>query len=213
MTIAPFISDKELISFARRFLRDRLGPFRADVAICLTPNKNGHRAEFPALITCIGFAELLSSLYAGNLESNGLANLKNYAVRFMDTTKYDPVRLEILYFLFRHKLAHLSFPHSVFDTASRSQLRHQKHRRITWSVYSGKRRLPIELDDHAVKHLKKALRPWPISYDCRALISVRSLQTDIVKSIYGPSGYLACLKAELIAREHFAKCMRAMFPP
>ena len=121
MTIAPFKSDKERISFARKFLRDRVGPFRADLAICLTADANGHRAEFPALITCIGFAELLSGLYAGNLESNGLNNLQKYAARSMDTTKYDPLRLQILYFVFRHKLAHLSFPHFVFDTASRKE--------------------------------------------------------------------------------------------
>ena len=27
----------------------------------------------------------------------------------MDTTKYDPLRLQVLYLVFRHKLAHLSF--------------------------------------------------------------------------------------------------------
>jgi hypothetical protein len=102
MTIAPFSTDEELLSFARKFFRDRIGPFRADIAICLTPDANGHRAEFPALITCIGFVEFLSGLYAGNLESNGLANLQSYAARFMDTTKYDPLRLQVLYLVFRH---------------------------------------------------------------------------------------------------------------
>ena len=213
MTIAPFSTDEELISFARKFFRDRIGPFRADIAICLTPDANGHRAEFPALITCIGFVELLSGLYAGNLESNGLANLQSYAARFMDTTKYDPLRLQVLYLVFRHKLAHLSFPHFVFDTAGRKEFQHHKQRRITWSVFSSKRPIPIELHDHSITYLQKTLRPWPMAYDCRALISVRSLQIDIVKSINGPRGYLECLRSDLSARQRFAKCMKAIFPP
>lgn len=155
MTIAPFRTDKELISLARKFFRDRIGPFRADVAICLTPDANGHRAEFPALITCTGFVELLSGLYAGNLESNGLANLQSYAARFMDTTKYDPLRLRVLYLVFRHKLAHLSFPHFVFDTVGRKEFQGQKQRRITWSVFSSKRAIPIELHDHSITYLQK----------------------------------------------------------
>jgi hypothetical protein len=212
MTIAPFTSDQKLVSFARSFLRDRVGPFRADVKICSTA-ANGHRAEFPALITCIGFADFLSGLYAGNLGGNGLSNLKNYAAKFMDAGKYDPLRLEILYLMFRHKLAHLSFPHFVFDTATRKEFQGQKHRRITWTVYSGKRPIPIELIDHPLKYLEKSVRPWCMSYNCRAVVSVRTFQIDIVKSIYGPAGYLQCLQSDLTAREHFAKCMKIIFPP
>jgi hypothetical protein len=183
------------------------------VAICLTPDANGHRAEFPALITCIGFLELLSGLYTGNLGNNGLANLQSYAARFMDTTKYDPQRLQVLYLVFRHKLAHLSFPHFVFDTDGRKEFQQQKRRRITWSVFSSKRPSPIELRDHPTRYLEKTLRPWPMGYNCRAMISVRSLQIDIVKSTRGPKGYLECLRSELDARQRFAKCMKVIFPP
>jgi hypothetical protein len=64
MTIAPFITDKELIAFARTFLRDRVESFRKDVAICLAADQKRHHAYFPALITCIGFLDLLSGLHA-----------------------------------------------------------------------------------------------------------------------------------------------------
>lgn len=215
MSIAPFTSDKHLTSFAKEFFRDRVGPFSDDVAICLTPDANGHRAEFPALITCIGFAELLSSLYAGNLNGDGLDKLKKYADRFMDTTKYDELSLEILYLVFRHKLAHLSFPQFVFDTrkATRKEFKSRKHRRITWTVDHNERPNPIELDDCPTKFLEKAVVPWRMSYDCRAIISVPTFQIDIVKSIYGPAGYLQWLQTDLKAREHFAKCMKIIFPP
>jgi hypothetical protein len=67
MTITPFKTDKELIAFARSFLRDRVKSFRKDIAICLTADQKRHHAYFPALITCIGFLDLLSGLHAGRL--------------------------------------------------------------------------------------------------------------------------------------------------
>jgi hypothetical protein len=90
MTIAPFTTDGELISFARKFFRDRVGSFRKDVAICLTANRNRHHAYFPGLITCIGFIDLLSGLYAGRLEGHGLQELKGYASRFLNVTNTVP---------------------------------------------------------------------------------------------------------------------------
>ena len=136
MTIAPFKSDKELISFSRSFLHDRVGSLRKDIAICLTANADRSHAYFPALMACIGFADLLSGLYAGKLEGQGLSELKSYAARFMDVANYDPLRLQILYLAFRHKLAHLSFPYVVFDTASRKEFASHKQRRVTWTVHA-----------------------------------------------------------------------------
>jgi len=214
MTIRPFASEKELFTFARKFFRDRVGSFRKDVAICLTADANRHHAYFPALITCIGFLDLLSGLYAGKLDGHGLGDLKSYAVKFMDAKKYDPIHIDVLYLALRHKLAHLSFPYLVFDTATMKEFARQKHRRITWTVYAGKRPTPVELEDFAAPvFIKKSLRPWDVSYNCRVHISVRTFQIDIVKSIYGPSGYLQCLRSELTARENFAKCMKVLFPP
>jgi len=213
MTIKPFKSDKDVTNFARLFFRDRVGSFRKDVAICLTADANRHHAYFPALITCIGFVDLLSGLYAGKLEGSGLSELKNYTTRFMEPTNYDRLRIEVLYLAFRHKLAHLSFPYVVFDTATRREFAGQKHRRITWTVHASKRGTPIELIDYATpQFLKRSLRPWSVSYDCRAIISVRKFQIDIVRSIYGPRGYLRCLQSELTVRENFAKCMKILFP-
>src|SRR5215470_8547176 len=97
MSISPFKSNDELVRFARLFFRDRVGSFRKDLAICLTADANRSHAYFPALITCIGFLDLLSGLYAGRLEGHSLSELKSYAARFMDATKYNPLHLEILY--------------------------------------------------------------------------------------------------------------------
>jgi hypothetical protein len=213
MTLKPFKSDKDLTTFARRFFRDSVGSFRKDMAICLTANANRSHAYFPALITCIGFVALLSGLYAGRIEGHNLNELKSYAARFMDVTKYHPLHLEILYLAFRHKIAHLSFPYLVFDTTTRKEFARQKPRRMTWTVHASKRSNPIEVVDHGPKLFERSVRPWPVSYNCRVVISVRAFQIDIVKSIYRPTGYLHCLQSDLATRENFAKCMKFLFPP
>jgi hypothetical protein len=213
MTIKPFRSDKEIITFARSFFREYVGSFRKDLRICLTADANRSHAYFPALITCIGFLDLLSGLYVGNIEGHSVSELKSYAARFMDRTKYHPLHLEILYLVFRHKIAHLSVPYLVFDTARRKEFVGQKHRRITWSVHAGKRSSPIEVIDHAPKPFKRSLRPWDVSYSCRVHISVRTFQIDVTNSIYGTTGYMQHLQSDLIARENFAKCMKVLYPP
>jgi hypothetical protein len=214
MTIKPFKSDKDHTTFARSFFRDRVGTFRKDLRICLTADVNRHHAYFPALITCIGFLDLLSGLYAGRIEGHSLSELKSYAARFMNAANYGPLHLAVLYLAFRHKLAHLSFPYLVFDTATRKEFVGQKHRRITWSVHASKRNPPIELVDFTTPILfKKSVRPWDVSYNCRVHISVRTFQIDITNSIYEPAGYLQCLQSELTARSNFAKCMKVLFPP
>jgi hypothetical protein len=214
MNIAPFATDRELIVFARSFFRDRVGSFRKDVAICLTANRDRHHAYFPGLITCIGFVDLLSGLHAGRLEGHGLQELKQYASRFLNATNYSSLNLEVLYLAFRHKLALLSVPYVVFDITNRKEYTGQKQRRITWSVHASRRKLAIEvLDLSPQQFLRKTLRPWPVHYNCRAVISVSTFQSDIIKSIYGPMGYLRFLETDPSARERFAKCMKMIFPP
>ena len=146
MTIAPFKSDKELVSFARKFFRHRVGSFRKDIAICLKADATRSHAYFPALITCIGFVDFLSGLYAGKLEGHGLSDLKKYAKQFMNATKYDDLRLEILYLAFRHKLAHLSFPFIVFNTSTKKEYTDHKQRLVTWSVHASKRNPSYRID-------------------------------------------------------------------
>lgn len=105
MSIAHFKSDGELVTFARAFLRNRVGSFKKDVAICMKRDARGDHAYFPALITCIAFADLLSGLYAGNLRNQRLKELKRYAEKFMKAEyTSDPRRLDILYEAFATRL-------------------------------------------------------------------------------------------------------------
>jgi hypothetical protein len=211
MSIRPFKSDKELVKFARAFLRDRIKVFHKDVAICMT-RKRGHHAYFPALITCIAFTDLMSGLYAGTLLHQRLEELKRYAGKFMKAEyTSDTLRLDILYEFLRHKIAHLAYPYPVFDTDTKQKtFQGQSRRRVTWIVYTSKRRPAVKVVDYsAPQFLVKTVRPWPVSYNCLIEVSIGSFKIDIVSSI---SRYLRHLQSDRNAREHFARCMIDYFP-
>jgi hypothetical protein len=207
MSIAYFKTDDELLSCAREFFENRVETFQKDIAICRTPDALGQHAYFPALITCIAFAELLSG-YAGRLNGVALKDLEQYAKDFMEPEyTYDHRSLELLYECLRHKVAHLAYPYAVIP--------HGKPRRlVTRSIHETERRPAIEIVDYlpGIMWLVQTRRPWSVSYDCRIEVWVGSLAIDIVKSIYWKSGYLQHLQSNRTAREHFAKCMRKYFP-
>ncbi len=210
--IAPFTTDLEVITFAKRFLGGRISGFRKDVAICLTANENRTYAYFPALMTCVGFLDLLSGLYSGNIMTHGIKELNDYANNFMDRTKYTTLSLAILYEGFRHKIAHLSHPYFVFDTATKAGFPGPR-RLITWTVYASDRGMPIELISYQQRQLMtKTYTPWLVEYDHRVRISIHRIKVDAVNSVYGSRGYLQRLEIDRRRRENFTKAMLQFFP-
>jgi hypothetical protein len=224
MPVLPFKTDADVVKFAKAFLDEHHERFRKDIDICLRPDAKSH-AYFPALITCIAFAELLSGLYAGKLDDQpvaktgktrprqrqgGLEKLKRYVSKFMDTATYDADRLDILYECFRHKVAHLAQPFAVFDTHSKKRFLTQQKRRITWTVLETERRPAIEIvRKKCAKQIERAVTPWPVFYDHRVSISVPTLASDIIDSI---PRYLDFLRKDQDARDRFKKCMNVYFP-
>ena len=202
--------DDKWLEFAERFLRNRLETFNKDLAVCLTPNAGGEQAYFPALFICIAFADLLSGLYAGTLQEQGLVELKRYAEQFMEAEySSDPLRLNILYEFLRHKIAHLAYPYVVFDTDTKPIFKDQPRRLVTWKVYGSERRPAIEVVDLSTPRLLTTVTPWPVYCNCKIKVSIPSFQVDIVKSV---SRYLEHLQSDRTAQEHFAKCMIDYFP-
>jgi hypothetical protein len=203
MSVLPFTSDEDVEQFARKFLDEHVERFSKDIAICLRPDENGSHAYFPALITCIAFAELLSGLHAGNLKGDGLKKLKGYASDFMNRTIYDADRLEILYVMFRHKVAHLAQPYAVFDTKTKGQ-----PRRITWTVEESGSKPAIEIVPETSQILR-AVTPWPVHYDHRAYVRIESLASDIRESV---PRYLERFQTDKSACVRFRNCMEHFFP-
>src|SRR5262245_24402513 len=200
MPVLPFQSDAEVADFARKFLDEHIQRFSKDIAICLRPDENCSHAYFPALITCIAFAELLSGLHAGDLGgSGGLKKLTDYASEFMDTTIYDADRLKILYEMFRHKVAHLAQPYAVFKIDTK---------RITWTVEESGPKPAIEIVPEK-SQIWRAVTPWPVHYDYRAYVRIEGLANDILESV---PKYLRHLKTDKLACDRFRKCMKHFFP-
>jgi hypothetical protein len=202
MPVLPFTSNKDVEKFARKFLHEHIERFNKDIAICLRPDKIGSHAYFPALITCIAFAELLSGLHAGNLKGDGLKKLKDYASDFMDQTTYDADRLEILYEMFRHKVAHLAQPYAVFKTEK------GQPRRLTWTVEESGSKPAIEIVQETSR-IERAVTPWPVRYDHRAVVRIESLASDIRESI---TRYLERFQTDKSACVRFRTCMEDFFP-
>ena len=203
MPVLPFTSDEDVEKFAREFLDEHVKRFNKDIAICLRPDKNGSHAYFPALITCIAFAELLSGLHAGNLDGGGLKKLKDYASDFMDQTIYDADRLEILYVMFRHKVAHLAQPFAVTKTGGQPK-------RLTWTVEESGAKPAIEIvPETSPQQVLRAVTPRPVYYDHRAYVRIGSLASDIRESV---PKYLERLKTDKSACDRFRKCMELFFP-
>ena len=99
-------------------------------------------------------------------------------------------------------------PYAVFDTSTTPNVFSGPARRITWTVNASRHSEPIRLESlpQAIQ-LSKSPTPWPVFYDHRIRVSVRSFATDIVNSIYGQSGYLEHLQSNAPAKVNFEKCM------
>jgi len=209
MPVLPFSTDDEIVGFAKAFLHEHRVRFRKDIKICLTPNRGDECAYFPALITCIAFAEFLSGLYAGNLNGPALKQIKKYAADFLPY-EYTKDRLDVLYECFRHKVAHLALPYAVFDTETKPEtFRGQPKRLITWTVDSGRRKPAIEIVEvKPAKQIETAVTPWPVHYDHRATVYLCRLAYDIVQSVLR---YLRYLETDAPARGRFKACMPVCF--
>jgi len=208
MSVLAITSDVDVEKFARKFLDEHVERFRKDIAICLRPDENGSHAYFPALITCIAFAQLLSGLYAGNLGGDGLKKLKDYASDFMDRNAYDADHLKILYEMFRHKVAHLAQPYAVFDT--KTKFPRQPRRLITWTVEEGGQKPAVEIvPETSPQQILRAVTPWPVHYDHRAVVRIESLASDISKSV---PRYLQRLETDDSACDRFKACMKDFYP-
>jgi hypothetical protein len=211
MSVMPFSSDPDVVQFAKAFLDNRVETFKKDIAICLTADRNKSHAYFPALITCIAFADLLSGLNAGTLTNQKLPELKAYVSKFIDTTQtvYTDDQLNVLYECFRHKVAHLAQPYAVFDTYTKRTFQGQPRRLITWTVHARGPRPPIQIVRVARTQIQRAPTPWDVFYDHRVTVSVSGLASDIAKSI---PKYLQHLKTDSNARRRFRDCMPSYFP-
>jgi hypothetical protein len=212
-SLATLKSQRELVSYAQRFVKSRIKVFRKDLSICLKADANGRHAYMPALMTCISLLELLSGLYAGQLKSIGLRGIINYTEKFMDSNVYSSDPLAVLYEMFRHKIAHITQPYGVFDThldvGKKHQLKNKPQRRITWKVNATNRYPPIDIISENGTLTKSS--PWAVTYSHRCIVSIHRLKVDIPRSALKAGGYWENMSVDSNAQHNFLKCMHEFF--
>jgi hypothetical protein len=213
--VHPFKTKRDVIRFAKIFIRRRVMGFRKDIDICLTANHKRSHAYMPGLMATLSFLDLLSGLYAGKVEGHNDRHFLDYAKAFMPPGRYNPDELKILYIGFRHKLAHLSHPYFVFDTSRdiRNRFKGMARKRVAWTICAAPRKQPLELIAYAKRQrMKQQPTPRNIYYDHRIKVSIRSLATDAMKTVRGPNGYLKRLETSPALRARFRKCMSDFYP-
>ncbi|MEW5704729.1 MAG: hypothetical protein AB1781_09130 [Pseudomonadota bacterium] len=217
-----FGDPKQLISFAEQFLSGQTGRLRKDIAACITPGVPGGKpAYFPALMTLVGFIEMLGCLYEGNLCGRKKIFLQ-YAKKYMwlekEVTEYEEA-LDILYETLRHKVAHLSHPYYVtrFPDPDKQKKGNSKKlnkdpKRITWEVGFYEDRLQtltlIPTGKEKLSIPAPGL-PWDVYYDHLLRVDITSFANHAVASV---SRYFDDLKRERILQEKFEKCMQTYYP-
>lgn len=209
-------SDNEIISFAKWFCDDRIKTFRKDMKICMTPNENKSHAYMPAVMGCASFIELLAGLYAGNLNPVGISNILKFTNQFLDNSEFTEERICLFFAMFRHKVAHVSRPYSIFDShdvKNSDPLKTYPQRRFTWKVTASFKNPAIQIIPK-LGHLKKSRQPpWKgASYSHICQINLKRLIRALPDAVTGHKGYLAHLSTDCTLRKNFTKCMDSFYP-
>ncbi len=200
-------TDEGVVRFATIFIRRRLKGFKKDINICLTADQNGDHAYMPGLMTCFSLLDLLSGLYAGQVQGHNHRHLIEFLKRFKPN-RYDDYDLTVLYVAFRHKLAHLSHPYFVLNTKSEKLLKERKML-LTWEISSDASESPIRIERYPKpQSIRTQPVPWRMSYDHRFYISVRTLADDALASA---TAYVAALKDDSKIRGNFRVCMESFY--
>ena len=194
-----FADQRELISFAESFIKERIESLDEDVSHCL----QGTFAPFPALLYCFSTIDLLGALCAGDATRNAPSTRQSadYMQNFMNYTKDQS---QILQKIFRHKIVHLAQPKAVIQDNSRL---------ISWRYWHNDpachlklKRLPRGSDFSVTQY-------WKILVDYEFNISISHFMKDIRKSVVSPSGYLASLQTIPDYQKNFENAIVQIYDP
>ena len=189
-----FKNSSNRISFAQRFLSERLDSLKKDVTICIEKT-----CPFPALLYCFSTIDLLGSLYegeaTGNTKTHGnraspTRKAKEYMINVM---KYPPCEIKLLQNQFRHKLVHLAQPETItYDNSIKKMIGWELHNR-----YNGKHMFVEPLPS---KQTVVTLAPYKMEADAVFIISIEKLVEDILIS---SKDYLKILKNSARLQKNF----------
>lgn len=194
-------------AFARHFIESRLGGYRKDMQICLTPIPSPSRAGvthayFAALGASCGFLEYMAGLYAGDINGLGWPQVASWTSRYMRQPDYDKETTRVFFCAFRHSVAHRGIATGIWLDRSK-----RPNNRITWKVSANSRRPACQLV--AEKGTLTKDPPWPCLYTHRMHIHLKALELDLSE---GVGRYVSELVQERTLLDNFTSCMRQMYP-
>ena len=170
----------------------------------------------PAVMGCASFIELFAGLFAGDIDPVGIRNILNFANSFLDNSEFTEERVCLFFAMFRHKVAHVSRPYSVFDSHDVRQnnpLRSCPRRRFTWKITATLRKPAVQIISKAGDLQKSRRLSWktaPYSHICQ--INLKRMIQELPEAVLGPNGYLNSLSTDPNFREKFRKCMDSFYP-
>jgi hypothetical protein len=216
--LASTPSASAIVQFANWFCSERIKTFKKDMSICMTPDKNHSHAYMPAVMECASFIELFAGLFAGKVSDPVIImNILNFTNNFLDNTEFTEEHICLFFVMFRHKIAHVSRPYSVFDSHDvrpNNPLKNSyPRRRFTWKITATFKKPAIQIIPKAGDINKNRRPPWktaPYSHICQ--INLKRMILELPKAVSGPHGYLNSLSADPVLRENFRKCMDSFYP-
>lgn len=197
--IRKFAEQRELIKFAKDFIKERIDSLNKDVHHCLQEPF----APFPALLYCFSTIDLLSALYEGDATRNVPTTRLSaeYMQRFMN---YTEEQSRLLQKLFRHKIVHLAQPKTVVKDNSRL---------ICWRYWHENQKHHLKLVKLPQGSKFHVTSSWKISCDYEFNVSISHLVNDIRNSVESPNGYLASLQKIPDLQDRFEKAITQIYDP
>lgn len=211
------VPEREILEFANWFCLDRVETFRMDMQICMTPDAKGKHAYMPAVMGCASFIELFAGLFRGNVDKAvPIPEIVNFTNKYLDNSEFTEELVCLFFIMFRHKVAHVSRPYSVFDThgvhGGHKLLLTYDRRRLSWEITATFKKPAIQIVPDRGE-VKKSRRPsWKTAqYSHLCQIHLKRMIRELPNAIIGPCGYLNCLFRDYDARENFRKCMDSFY--
>jgi len=207
----------EIVKFANWFCDERIQTFQKDMNICMTPNRHGSHAYVPAVMGCASFIELFAGLFAGCINrSVGIKHILNFTKSFLDSSEFTEECVCLFFAMYRHKVAHLSRPYSVFDSYDvnkKNPLLNYLQRRFTWKITATETKPAIQIISQTGEVPKYRRPSWKTAqYTHICEIHLKRLIMELPKAVSGSSGYLKRLSADPKVRANFKKCMDSFYP-
>lgn len=197
----------DMASFAKKFLETRLGGYRKDMQICLTPaaslgRTGAKHAYFAGLGASCGFLEYMAALFSGHVNGVGWQQVAAWTERFMPQPDYDRETTRIFFSAFRHSVAHRGIATGIWVDRKMTP-----HNRVTWKLLADSRRPACALVAESGTLVTEP--PWPCKYTHRMHVHLKGLELDLAGAL---PGYASAIATEPKLLANFCSCMRQLYP-